>query len=131
MHLRGKTTLVHGERTQAVLSSVAVGLHDHLSRRVTDPEIQDFALLDQRVEGLHQLRDLGGVVPAVNIELCEVSLQDGDCGVKFRSYQIDVVRLESLQASLDGQVHALHTGPTKVALLNWSTVHSRGCTWSK
>src|SRR5947209_8224837 len=80
------------------LSSAAVGLHDHPSRRVTDPEIQDFVLLDQRVEGLHQLRDLGGVVPAVKVELRGVSLQDGDCGVKFRSYQIDVVRLESLQA---------------------------------
>ena len=54
---------------QTVFSSVAVGLHDHPSRRVTDPEIQDFALLDQRVEGLHQLRDLGGAVPDVNVEL--------------------------------------------------------------
>lgn len=41
----------------------------------------------------------------------------------FRPYQIDVVRPESLQASLNGHMHALRTGPTKVALLHGSAGH--------
>lgn len=81
--LRRKATLVHRERTQAALPGVAVGLHDHPSRHVADAEIQGFGLLDQRVETLHQLGDLGGVVLAVNVELYGVSLQNADCGVNL------------------------------------------------
>jgi hypothetical protein len=70
-----KTALVHGKLPQAMFSSITVGLHNNPSRGITNPKIQDFALLDKHVEGLHQLRYVGSVVPAVNMELFSVSLK--------------------------------------------------------
>jgi len=84
--LRRVTTLIDRERTQAMLAGVSVGLCDDPSRRVTDTEIQDLTLADQRVEGLHQLRDLGSEVPGMNVVLCWVSLHHGDCGAGLCSY---------------------------------------------
>ena len=69
-----------------MLTGVGVSLCDDPSRRITDTEIQNLALADQGVEGLHQLRDLGSEVPGMNVVLCWVSLDDCDCGVGFCSY---------------------------------------------
>ena len=67
------TALVDREWTQATLASVGVGLCNDPSRRVTDPEVENLALGDQGVQGLHQLGDLGGKVPEMDVELWWVS----------------------------------------------------------
>lgn len=59
--------LVDREGSEAVLARVHVGLGDDPGRRVTDAEVQDLALVDKRIQGVHQLGDLGGVVPKVNV----------------------------------------------------------------
>lgn len=79
-HQRRVTTLVDREQTQPVLAGVGVSLNDDPSRRVTDAEIQDLALADQGIEGLHQLGNLGSEVPCMNIKLCFFSLHPSERG---------------------------------------------------
>jgi hypothetical protein len=121
------TTLIDRERTQPMLAGIGVGLCDDPSGCVTDTEIQDLALGDQGVEGLHQLRDLSGVVPRMDVVLCLVNLSTSiiviDYIVGICTYNIDVVSLEVLQAAFNGHVHALGTGSAKVTVLDWLAGH--------
>lgn len=61
-----------------MLASVGISLCDDPGRGVTDAEIQDLALADQSVQGLHQLGDLGSKVPCMNIKLCCFSLRPSE-----------------------------------------------------
>ena len=45
--------MIYTERTKAVLTSVAVHFDNYPSWGVADPEVEDFARLDERVEGLY------------------------------------------------------------------------------
>jgi hypothetical protein len=45
-----------------------VGFADDPSRRVTDSEVQDLAILNHMVQALHQLWDAGREVPPVHVE---------------------------------------------------------------
>jgi hypothetical protein len=42
--------------------------------------------------------------------------------IKF-AYQVNVVSLEFLQTRFNGEMHALRTGPSEVALLYWLLEH--------
>lgn len=83
--LRRETTLVNGELTQAIRAGIGISLRNNPSRRITDTKIEDLPLGDQCVEGLHQFRDIGRKVPAMNVILFRVGLchdhRDGDCAL--------------------------------------------------
>lgn len=61
--------LVDREWSEAVLASIHVGFCDNPGRRVTDAEVQDFALVDKSIQRVHQLGNLGREVPAMYVEL--------------------------------------------------------------
>lgn len=50
---RRVTALIDRKRTEAMLTGVGIGLCHNPSRSIADAEIQDLALTDQRVQGLH------------------------------------------------------------------------------
>ena len=80
--------LVDAELREALLAGVFVGLGDDPGGGVADAEVEDFARGDGVVEGVHDFGDRGGVVPPVDVE------------------QVDVARLEFLEAGFEGDVEA-------------------------
>lgn len=68
-YLRRIAALINGEWTQAMLARISIGLCNDPSWGVANTKIQDLALDDQRVERLHQFRDLGGEIPAMDVVL--------------------------------------------------------------
>lgn len=81
--------LVDAKLTKTVVSGILVGLGNNPSRRIRDSQVQDLTLGNEVVETLHELRDGGREVPPVHVE------------------QVDVVRLQLLQACLHRSTHAL------------------------
>jgi hypothetical protein len=61
-------TLVDAELRLARSTSVSVGRRDDVSGCVADSQVQDFALLDDGVERVHDLLDAGGPVPPVQVQ---------------------------------------------------------------
>ena len=80
--------LVDAELREALLARVLVGLADDPGRGVADAEVEDFTRGDDVVERVHDFGDGSGVVPPVDVE------------------QVDVARLEFLQAGLERDVQA-------------------------
>ena len=74
---------------------------DDPSRRVTDTQVQHFAALHHVVQALHQFWDRCRKVPPVDVE------------------QIDVIRLQFLQASFQGNVQRLGRVTSVVDALAW------------
>lgn len=88
--LRGvPLALVDAEGREGVIASVLVGLADDPRRSVADAEVDDFPSGDHVVQRLHELGDGGCEVPPMDIE------------------QINVVRLQLLQACLERDLQAL------------------------
>lgn len=92
------SSLVHRERTEAVGPSVIVGLDDNPGRGVGDTEVENLARCDEVVESMHDFFHGGGEVPPVQVE------------------EVDVVSLEFLETSLDGDPHALHGVADEIGL---------------
>ena len=88
-HGRVPEALVDAEGREALLARVLVGLADDPGGGVADAEVEDFSRGDGVVEGVHDLGDGGGVVPPVDVE------------------QVDVARLELLEARLERHAQAL------------------------
>ena len=81
--------LVDGELREALLTGVLVCLADDPGGGVADAEVEDFSRRDDVVERVHELGDRSGVVPPVDVE------------------QVDVARLEFLEAGLERDVQTL------------------------
>lgn len=113
--------LVDDELAQAVVAGVLVGLGDDPGWGVGDAEVEDLALVDEGVEGLHDFFDRGGEVPPVEVELeGGVSGWSGGSGMRGGSedgtYHVHVVGLELLQAGVETEVERLCVVTLEVAL---------------
>jgi hypothetical protein len=78
--------LVNAERRLACGARVGVGRRNDVCGRVADSQVQDFALLNDGVEGVHDLLNAGGPVPPVDVQ------------------DVDPVGLELLQRVTEGDV---------------------------
>ena len=66
------SSLVDGEDGLAVLPRISVASSDDPRRRIRDPEVEDLAGLDDRVQGVHDFGDGGRPVPPVEVEDVDV-----------------------------------------------------------
>ena len=71
------------------------------TRRVRDTEVQDFACFYERVEGLHDLRNGGRVVPPDMLFISDADDLHSQRTVQMEIEQVDVACLQLLETVLD------------------------------
>jgi hypothetical protein len=91
-------SLIDGEGTQAVSTSVVISLDHNPGRCIGDSEVQHFASINQGIESMHDFLDTCGKVPPVNVE------------------EVNVIGAELLQRAIDRDVHGLERVADKVRL---------------
>lgn len=111
--------LVHDERPQAVIASVLVRFCDQPGWSVGDAEVEDFALVGESIEAVHDFFDRCGVVPPVHVELLETISHNCDLGQGRPSNwtdDVNVTRPQPLQTALDAGEHRLGAVAGVIAL---------------
>jgi len=62
--------LVHNELSETMVTSILIGLRYDPGWRVGDSEVENLALVGERVEAAHHLFDRSCVVPPMKVQLC-------------------------------------------------------------